>query len=235
MIFDKRIIGAIILKEGKAVQSFEFENYRPLGSAICCIENLDRWRVDEIIILDIDRSEKKLGPNLDLIRTISSIPISTPLIYAGGIKTVDDATNIIAAGAERIVIDSLLNETPEMLKDISDAVGVQSIVASLPVKIKNNNIFHYNYISKNLRVFDQNLISLINKYTSEILLIDIGNQGKKDSFNLNIFDYIECLHLPIICYGGIGLSNRTDNISNQNKIGAAALGNILNYKELSIN
>tara|TARA_B100000902_G_scaffold398969_1_gene467746 strand:+ start:4677 stop:5450 length:774 start_codon:yes stop_codon:yes gene_type:complete len=234
MFYNKRIIGSITLKKGRAVQSFRYKNYLPLGSAKCLAENLDRWAVDEILILDIDRSENNLPPNFDLIKSVSSIPIATPLIYAGGIKNVSHASNVIASGAERIVLDSLLINNPELLKDISEAVGVQSIISSVPVVIENDRLHHYDYLKNKSYNFTEKFLENINKYTSELLLIDVLNQGYKGKFNMKILKLLDIFNLPIIFYGGLGISPEVEEILKLDCVNAVAFGNSLNYFELPI-
>lgn len=230
----KRIIGTITIKNGIAVQSFGYKKYLPLGSPSCLAENLDRWGVDEIIILDMDRSINNLGPNLDLIESVSSIPISTPLIYAGGIRNIDDATKAIESGAERIVVDFLLNKFPNNLKLISEVVGVQSIISSIPVILNNDDLYHYDYNLKQTNFFNKNLLELIKKYTSESLIIDVKNDGNVGKFDIRILDKIVKFALPVICYGGIDVSKKTESILNEDKVSAVALDNVLNYTELPV-
>ena len=96
----KRIIGTIIVKSDYAVQSFGFKKYLPLGKPEILAKNLERWCVDEILIIDIDSSKKKLGPNLNLLKRLRSLNLNTPLIYGGGISTYQDAFGI-KSGADR--------------------------------------------------------------------------------------------------------------------------------------
>ena len=69
----KRLIGVINVKKSIAVQSFGYLNYLPLGAPEILIENLERWGVDEIIILSIDRSNSSFGPDFELISRISFV------------------------------------------------------------------------------------------------------------------------------------------------------------------
>ena len=87
----KRLIGLITVKDGFAVQSFSYKHYLPIGRPECLVENLDRWGADEILIQVIDRSEKKLGPDFELLKKIGKLRISTPIIYCGGIRNHVDA------------------------------------------------------------------------------------------------------------------------------------------------
>ena len=69
----KRIIGVITVLNGLAVQSFGYKSYLPIGNPKYLAENLDHWGVDEILLLDIKRSEKKQGPNLQLLNEVSNL------------------------------------------------------------------------------------------------------------------------------------------------------------------
>jgi len=146
----KRIAASVIVKNDRVVQSFSYEKYLPLGSVTAIVQNLDRWGVDDIIVLNIDRTSNKLGPNLDVIKKISSIPISTPLTYGGGISCLNDALDVISNGAERIIVDSLFINKPNEIKKISEAIGSQAIIISIPVKIIDGIAYHFDYLKNNL-------------------------------------------------------------------------------------
>ena len=104
----KRLIGTIIVKSGWAVQSFSYGRYLPLGRPSTVAKNLDRWGVDEISILAIDRSQTASGPDFDLLSTIRDLNLTTPISYGGGIRNADDAKRSIEIACERVVVESLL-------------------------------------------------------------------------------------------------------------------------------
>ena len=80
-----------------------------------------------------------------------------------------------------------------------------------------------------------NFINTIEKkFVSEILLIDYKNEGSIDGFNFNLLEYFKKFELNIICFGGIKSSNFIKKISKNKNISAVAIGNSLNYQELSI-
>ena len=142
----KRIIGVITIKNDLVVQSFSYSRYLPIGKPECVVENLDRWGADEILIQVIDKSTNNLGPDLDLLNKIGRLKISTPIIYSGGIRNHKDAIEVIKNGADRIVVDSLLRKDKKELIKISMRLGSQAVIASLPVILKNNEVYFYNYI-----------------------------------------------------------------------------------------
>ena len=228
----KRIAASVVVKNNRAVQSFAYDKYLPLGSVEIIVQNLDRWGVDDIVILNIDRTSNKLGPNLDAIKKISSIPISTPLTYGGGISCLKDALDVISNGAERIVIDSLFINKPNEIKKISEVIGSQAIIISIPVKVIDGNAFHFDYIKNKLTKININKIKKYELLVSELLIIDVDSEGYSGEYNKNIIELFSDINLGLICYGGVGLFEKGTNLLDIPSVNAVAYGNVLNYGEL---
>ena len=234
MMPKKRIIGAVIVKDGLAVQSFNFRRYLPIGSPVELIENLDRWGADEILLLDIDRSRRDLGPNLDLLSAVSRSRLRTPLIYGGGIKTLQDAILTVQTGADRIAVDSLLHSNLSSLSKISSTLGAQSIVASIPASKKCQHLAWFNSRDGSDTPMNEcNLQFLDPKTVSEVLLIDHRNEGLPGTFEHTLLDSFPS-DLPIIAFGGLSTSSSLKSLIDHPSVSAAAFGNILSYKEHSL-
>ena len=173
----KRLIGAIIVRKGWAVQSIGYKRWLPLGKPECLAENLDRWGADGIVVLCIDRENQ--GPDLELIRRLGDLGLATPLTYGGGIKNEKDARQAVKDGAERLVLDSILYEDSSKIKEMGDAVGVQALVASLPLIIeKGGEVKHWRHregISKKITSEISEIIR--EEAVSELLAIDVENEG----------------------------------------------------------
>ena len=148
MTNQKRIIASVIIKDDLAVQSFSYKKYLPLGKPEVVVENLNWWGADEIIIIDIDRTRQKKEPNYKIIDQIVKKNLSTPLMYSGGIRTKYDAKNVVNSGVERICVENIINENPKVINDISGVIGAQAIVLSIPIVVKKNNVYYYDYIKK---------------------------------------------------------------------------------------
>ena len=129
----KRLVGVVIIKNGWAVQSFGYDRYLPLGKPECVIENLDRWGVDEILVLCIDRSASSLGPNFKLLKNIARLGLNTPLIFGGGINSVKNGIDAIQLGADRICIDSMLQDHLEEAEELTKHLGAQALIGVLPL------------------------------------------------------------------------------------------------------
>ena len=203
----KRIAASVIVKSNKVVKSISYKKFLPIGSIEPVVENLDRWGVDEIIIFDIDRSKNNLGPNYDLIKAISSIPISTPLAYAGGINNYKDAINVISSGSERVILDNLIFKNFKNIKKISDVIGSQALLLSLPLSIDKNRIFHYDYVNKKSKILDEDKILDLKPYFSELIIVDYLSQGRNSKFDISLLEIFNKNDIDLVYMAVLGWVN----------------------------
>lgn len=232
----KRIIATIIVKDDWAVQSFSYKSWLPLGKPECLAENYDRWGADEIVLIVVDRFDN--GPDLELIKKISSLGLTTPLTYSGGIRNKKDAVSVINAGAERIALDNLLVENPSEIEEISRAIGIQAILASFPmIQESNGNILHYIHKTRITKEFGEDILKLIkDEKISELIIIDKEGEGSENGFNQEFIEKIKNFtNLPLLVFGGIVKEKQIAKLLSIPEVSGVLVGNSLNYKEHSIN
>jgi cyclase len=157
----KRLIGVVTIRNNMAVQSFGYDKYLPLGNPVNLIENLDRWGADEILVQVIDRSRIQNGPDFELLETLSTRGLSTPLIYSGGINSHEMAIEVIKKGADRVVVDSAFHSDPQIVKNITQSLGNQAVILALPVHIIKDCLFVFNYLLKCDIALDKLLLNII--------------------------------------------------------------------------
>lgn len=229
----KRIVGVITIMNNWAVQSIGYNTYRPLGRPEVIAQNLDRWQLEEIVICDISRSRNGLGPNIKLLETIAHKRISTPLTYIGGIRNASDALKVIKSGADRIGIERLADINPETAKKISLAIGAQALVIVQSVISKRGSLKKFNYIEKTTSNFNSNKVLDTMSSASELLLIDVNNEGKNNSFEEKILIPFQESDIQIICFGGISTGDQISNLLTKKNVSAVGIGNFLNHRELA--
>jgi cyclase len=231
----KRIIGVVIVLNGWAVQSFGYQKYLPLGRPEYLVENLDRWGADEILVLSIDRSVQGLGPDFMLLDRLARMGIGTPLIYGGGIRNLKDGLGVIHRGADRIVIDSLLHDNLHEVKELGSRLGVQALIASLPLSIGSEGYLLLDHRTSIEYSLPEQMCQLVKLgLTSEILITDWRNEGRENGFDLTLVEHFPCADTAIIAFGGITNSILMQKLLVNNKIAAIAVGNFLNYKEHAV-
>lgn len=230
-----RLIGVVTVKDGIAVQSFGFNRYLPLGDPICLVENLDRWGADEIYIQIIDRSKRDLGPDYELIKKISDLPIATPLIYGGGVRSIDEGIQVIKLGADRLALNSMLIDSPDDVLLLSERLGVQAIVGVLPVRVQENRLEYYDYRQRRLHLgWLKTTVEALEMCLSEVMLVDYLNEGYPGKFDRAILQKSDPLKIPLLPFGGLSEPSQIQDVLSIPSVAGFGIGNFLNYKENAI-
>ena len=128
-----RLIPFLLLRNKGLVKTEKFQDGKYIGDPINAVKIFNEKQVDELTFLDIDASAKNSKPNFELIKKVAK-ESRMPLCYGGGIKTLDDALNIIELGVEKIAISSSIFNDFTLLKKISSKIGMQSVVVVLDYK-----------------------------------------------------------------------------------------------------
>jgi cyclase len=231
----KRLLGAVVVRQGWAVQSFGYRRWLPLGKPECLVENLDRWGADGIVVLAIDRGDQ--GPDLALIERLGALGLSTPLTYGGGLRNEADARAAVRAGAERLVLDAVLQENPSAAGAMAQAVGVQALVAALPlVRDGSGAVQHWLHrcceavpISSAIRE------RITQEAVSELLAIDVAGEGEGRGFDAGLLEAVEPLsQLPLLAFGGLATAEQIRPLLRRPRLAGVLVGNALNYREHAI-
>lgn len=231
----KRLVGTITIKNEWAVQSFGYKRYLPLGNPERLVENLDRWGADEILVQVIDRSSSDSGPCFELVERLGKLGLETPLIYAGGVRSVSDGVKLIQLGADRIVIDSLLHNDLSSVRSLSGTLGAQALIASMPVSYHDGHIEWFNYLTRTSIQVPGELLNLFqSNFISEVLLTDWMHEGVREGFEKSLVDAFPVQHVPIIAFGGISSSSQIRELLQLSDVTAVAVGNFLSYEEHAI-
>lgn len=231
----KRLIGVVTVKDGWAVQSFGYRRYLPLGKPECLVENLDRWGADEILVQVIDRSTNNLGPDFGLLERLGSLGLETPLIYAGGIESVSDGIELIHLGADRLVVDVLLHDNLPSVRGLSERLGAQALIGSMPLSLKDNSVEWLDYRDKTLTPIAGEILELIHsRVISEVLVTDWKHEGQPNGFEKKLAEKFPLQDVPIIAFGGISEYVQMSELLKLPRVVAVAAGNFLAYREHAI-
>ncbi len=211
-MLEKRVIPLLLLIDRGFYKTIKFKNPVYLGDPINIIKIFNEKYVDELIILDINASKRKTGPDFDFLRRIAT-ECFIPLTYGGGIATLDDAKKLFSIGIEKISINYQLLLNPSLLTVLSNQFGSQSIVASIDIKLdmfKRPRVFSH-VTNSFFKIQIEDLLHLcIDNGVGEILLNFVDKDGTLSGMNLSpIALFLNQLKVPVIAAGGI---NSFDNI-----------------------
>jgi imidazole glycerol-phosphate synthase subunit HisF len=231
----KRLVGVVTVKNGWAVQSFGYNRYLPLGKPECLVENLDRWGADEILIQVIDRSVLGSGPDFELLEKLACLGLGTPLIYGGGISSVEEGINVIQSGADRLIVDSLLHDDLSIVKGLSEQLGAQAVIASIPMNMGLHGPEWFDYRSRVKAPFGEALGETIEQgVISEVLLTDWQHEGSPEAFDTALVDLFPYKKVPLIVFGGISSTTQMKALLSYDNVVGVSVGNFLNYQEHAI-
>lgn len=231
----KRLVGMVTVKNGWAVQSFGYRRYLPLGKPECLVENLDRWGADEILVQMIDRSVDATGPDFALLERLGGLGLETPLIYAGGIRSVSDGVKLIQSGADRIVVDALLHDNVSSVRGLSERLGAQAVIASMPLSWQGDCLEWFDYRVKSSAPIPDEIMHLIRSgVISEVLVSDWLHEGQPNGFEQKLVNEFPLHDVPIIAFGGISAPEQMSELFQLPNISALAVGNFLAYREHAI-
>lgn len=128
-----RVIPCLLLQDGGLVKTTRFGRPRYVGDPINAVRIFNDKYVDELLLLDITASRLGAEPDYGLIEHIAS-ECFMPLCYGGGITTLEQAQRIVAVGVEKIAVNSVAIERPQLIAELARELGSSSVVAAIDIK-----------------------------------------------------------------------------------------------------
>jgi cyclase len=230
----KRIIFALIYSDGNFMQSRNFR-LQKVGNLHWLEKNYKfqniSFALDELIILNATKADKDIVQFADTVSKLVN-DVFIPIAAGGGIKTMEDAELLFKSGADKIVLNSLLVEHPEMVKELIKNYGSQSVVAC--IDCKTNGDFYDIFINDGNTKIDFSMQEYI-KYleelgVGEIFLNSIDKDGTGFGYDQTL---IECVNkittLPLIIAGGAGNENHLAQGLQIDNVSAVATANLFNF------
>ena len=228
-----RIIPCLLVHNKGLVKTIKFKDPKYVGDPINAVKIFNEKEVDELIVIDIDATVQNKEPNFEMIKNLA-VECRMPFCYGGGVKTVEHARKIINLGAEKVAISASAIENPNLVSDIAQAVGSQSVVVILDIKKKILGGYEV-YTHNAKKGTGKSPIELAKQFEAlgagEIVLNSIDNDGVMKGYDVTIIDKIrDATSLPITILGGVGsLQDIKNAISRYGIIGVAA-GSLFVFK-----
>jgi cyclase len=202
-----RIIPCLLLKNWGIEKSIRFREFVYIGSPINAVRVFNGRNVDELILVDIIATRENRAPPVDFVSQIAE-EACMPLTVGGGIKTVDDVSAMLRAGADRVVINSHAISHPELIRDAADVFGSQCIVVSIDAKRHADGSYEvmtHNGSQPTGREPLEYAKAMQDVGAGEILLNSIDRDGTMEGFDIPLIRRVaDALTIPLIACGGAG-------------------------------
>jgi cyclase len=246
MTLTKRIIPCLDVKNGRVVKGLHFESIKDAGDPVELAKKYSNEGADELVFLDITASDEQRKTIKDLVRKVASV-IDIPFTVGGGVKSLEDARNILLNGADKVGINTSAVKNPKIITELMEIFGRQCIVVAIDAK-KNYSV------KKDVTIFSENdkkfwfevfiyggkegtgLDAVLwakkadKMGAGEILLTSIDKDGTKDGYDILLTkSIVDSVSIPVIASGGCGKPDDMVEIFDKSGVDAALAASIFHY------
>lgn len=232
----KRIIPCLDIKDGRTVKGVNFVNLRDAGDPVELGAAYSEKGADELVFLDITATHEKRKTMSELARSIAR-HLNIPFTIGGGITSIDDADAMLAAGADKVSINSAAVRRPALIDELALNFGNQFVVLAVDARqIDGEWIVHLNggRIPTEIRLFDW-VKEAESRGAGEILFTSMDHDGTKAGFALEATAQIsQMLSIPVIASGGAGNMEHFYDVFTIGKADAGLAASIFHFNEIAI-
>jgi cyclase len=241
-MLSKRVIACLDVRDGKLAKSIKFVDTKDIGDPVEKAREYYLDGLDELVFYDITASSDKRNIMLDVVESVAS-QVFIPLSVGGGIRSVDDATDLRLAGAEKINVNSAAVQRPALIAECADAIGNQNVVLSMDIrKVEPTDATPSGYeIVINGGRTPMGLDALEwalegeRLGAGELVVNAIDADGTKDGYELDLTSMLaSAVRIPVIASGGAGKPEHLYDVLTAGKADAALVASMVHYGDYTV-
>ena len=223
-MFTKRIIPCLDVHAGRVVKGVNFVNLVDAGDPVEVAKAYDAIGADEIVFLDITASSDNRATAVDILSRASE-QVFIPLTVGGGIRTAEDFRRMLAAGADKIAVNSAAIKNPSLITEAALKFGSQCVV--LAVDAKRNGRGSWDVYLNGGRVNTgldaiEWAAAAEKAGAGEVLLTSMDCDGTKAGYDVELTRRVaEAVNIPVIASGGAGTMQHFADVLTRGKADAA--------------
>jgi len=238
----KRIIPCLDVHQGRVVKGVRFVELRDAGDPVEQAMAYDAERADELVFLDITASHEGRDIMRDVVRRVAE-SVFIPFTVGGGLRTLADIREILAAGADKISINSSAIRQPELITDGARRFGSQCMVVAIDARRQGadpqGRIHWQVYIHGGRIPTGRDVVEWAREAeergAGEILLTSMDADGTKNGYDVPLLQAVSsAVHIPVIASGGAGALEHFYDALTSGGASAALAASLFHYRELSI-
>ena len=205
----KRVIPCMDVKDGRVVKGVNFVNLRDAGDPIELAQRYDQQKADEVVFLDITATSDDRSTTVDLASRASA-ELRLPYCVGGGFRSVADIRKMIAAGADKVSVNSAAVANPALITEAAVAFGTQAVVCAIDAKRRADNSNKWEvYVHGGRKATDIDVVEwareAARRGAGEILLTSMDRDGSREGFDCALTRAVaRAVDIPVIASGGVG-------------------------------
>jgi len=229
MSLSRRVIVCLDVRGGRVVKGTRFVSLRDVGDPSAMAEAYEREGADEIVFLDISASLEERATLLASVRRTAE-RVFIPLTVGGGIRSVDDAAQVLRAGADKVAVNSAAVAEPSLLTDLASRFGRQCVVASIDAKRVGSGwrVFTHGGSRPTPLHATEWAAQCATLGAGEILVTSIDNDGTREGYDLELTAAVaKAVDVPVIASGGAGSVEHVVSVLTRGAADAALVAGIV--------
>ena len=237
-MYTKRIIPCLDVKEGKVVKGINFVGLKDVGDPVELAKSYYEQGADEIVFLDISATNEGRDTMVEVVKKVAET-IFIPFTVGGGIRTLEDITRMLRAGADKISLNSAAVHNPEVIRQGANMFGSQCIVVAIDAKQRDDKSGWNVYINGGRIDTGMDLLEWTKKVVDlgagEILLTSMDADGTKQGFDIEMLKAVSSIvKVPLIASGGCGNIEHINEVFQKDVADAALAASIFHYGEHTV-
>lgn len=232
----KRIIPCLDIKDGRTVKGINFVDIRDAGDPVQLAKAYVEQGADELVFLDITATVEGRKTFAELVGHIAE-EINIPFTVGGGISSVSDVEKLLAAGADKVSINSSAVKRPELISELAKQFGNQCVVVAIDAGLVDGKwrVFtHGGRTATDLDVFEW-AKEAEQRGAGELLVTSMENDGTKSGFAIELLKELDAITtIPIIASGGAGNAQHFVDVFEKTGVDAALAASIFHFGEVPI-
>ena len=236
-----RIIPCLDVEAGRVVKGVNFVGLRDAGDPVELAARYDRAGADELVLLDITASSDQRDIIIDVVERCAA-QLSIPFTIGGGIRSVEDARALLAAGADKISVNTAAVADPSLIDAISAAVGAQSVVLAVDARRRDAadpasgwEVFTHGGRTATGRDVIAWCAEGVRRGAGEILLTSMDRDGTREGFDIELLrEVTAAVGVPVIASGGAGSAAHLADAIEHGRASAVLAASILHFGDVTV-
>jgi len=227
-MYRPRVIPCLLLKDKGLVKTIKFEDPTYVGDPMNAVKIFNDSKADELVFLDITATKENRITDIEVIRNIGEEAFM-PFAVGGGINSLEHISQLISAGAEKVVINTAAIGNPDLIKEASAVYGRQSIIASIDVKKEDGEYVVYTNSgqARNSSSVIKAVQTAEQSGAGEIMINSIDRDGMQEGYDIELIKMIcDAVKIPVIAVGGAGGYQHFSEAVNIGGASAVAAGSL---------
>lgn len=238
----KRIIPCLDVRDGKVVKGVQFRNHEIIGDIVPLAKRYAEEGADELVFYDITASSDDRVVDKSWVTKIAQV-IDIPFCVAGGIKTVEQAGEILAMGADKISINSPALSNPSLITELHDTYGQQCIVIGIDSFFNKDTgdyeVYQFTGDETRTQKTSWKTIDWVKHVqqlgAGEIVLNCMNQDGVRSGYDIKQLTEIrQACNLPLIASGGAGEISHFEDVFKQAKVDGALAASVFHKQIINI-